>query len=435
MSGALKRVGGTSRSVAIATLGNLGAPLAAFISAPILARVLGVDDRGEVAAITAPFLLAVSALTIGLPEAITYFASKRPASARRVLRQGTLMLAAVGLLGSLALLWLMPLLIPGVDGVTSACVALALIPSLVLGGVRGYAAGLGAWKQISIERTFGALARLAAVVALAWLDVLTIESASLAIAVTTFAGGICYIPLLLSRRSPRDAPDELGEIAPRNLLSFGSRLWFGSLAGVLLSRLDQTLMIPLSSPHQLGLYAVAVSVSEVTLVFNSAVRDVIFAAESGGTNEARLTLAARASTMLTFVMCAAVGILSTWWLAPVFGEEFAPAIAIVHVLLIGVVLGNPGSVAGAGLSARGRPELRSYALVVACIVNVGLVVLLVPTLGAMGAAIATVAGNTAAGGMCIFWMRRVFGVPVLEFLGVRWSDVVELTALARRLVR
>lgn len=431
----LNRVGGTSRSVAIATLGNLGAPLAAFISAPILARVLGVDDRGEVAAITAPFLLAVSALTIGLPEAVTYFASKRPAGARRALRHGALMLAAVGVLGALALLWLLPLLVPGVDGLTSAIVSLALIPSLILGGVRGYAAGLGAWTHISIERTAGAFTRLGAVVLLAWLDNLTIETAALTIAITTFIGGFCYIPLLVRRRSVSVTEAELEPLTGQNLLSFGSRLWFGSLAGVLLSRLDQTLMIPLSNSHQLGLYAVAVSVSEVTLIFNSAVRDVIFAAESGGTNDDRLTLAARASTMLTFVLCAVVGVLSTWWLAPVFGEEFAPAIGIVHLLLIGVVLGNPGSVAGAGLSARGRPELRSYALVVACVVNVGLVFLLVPHLGAMGAAIATVAGNVAAGGMCVFWMKRVFGVPALAFLGVRWSDIVEVTTLVRRMVR
>ena len=54
------------RGVAISTFGNLIAPAAGLITAPILAQSLGVVGRGDVAAATTPLLLATSVLTLGL---------------------------------------------------------------------------------------------------------------------------------------------------------------------------------------------------------------------------------------------------------------------------------------------------------------------------------------------------------------------------------
>ncbi|GAA0991860.1 oligosaccharide flippase family protein [Subtercola frigoramans] len=427
-------VGGAARNIAVTAIGNLGAPLAAFVSAPILARVLGVDGRGEVAAITAPFLLAVSALTLGLPEALTFFVAKRVSQPGRVLARGVALLFLIGAIGTAGIIGLVPVLFTGSSAEIAILVAFALVPSLIVGGIRGYAAGRGLWKLISVERTVSAFARLGAVGVLAAIGNLTVETASISIAVTTFVGGIAYLPLVGQRNasSPQD-PNITGSSG--RLLSFGARLWFGTLAGVMLSRLDQTLMIPLSDSFQLGIYAVAVSVSEVTLVFNSAVRDVIFSEEASGGDPQRLALASRISTLMTLVLAIAVGISTIWLLPLVFGSDFSPAIVVVEVLLFGIVVGNPGSVAGAGLSARGRPELRSYALVIACIVNVVAVIVLVPTLGALGAAIATVIGNAVAGNLNVLWMKLCFNVPVSDFLVIRMSDVRESIRLVRKLAR
>ncbi|MBN9618746.1 MAG: polysaccharide biosynthesis C-terminal domain-containing protein, partial [Actinobacteria bacterium] len=88
----------------------------------------------------------------------------------------------------------------------------------------------------------------------------------------------------------------------------------------------------------------------------------------------------------------------------------------------------------AGLSARGRPGLRSAALVIACPINVGLVFLLVPHQGAMGAAIATLAGALVASNLVIYFTWRHFQVSPLDFYGLRRSDVAAMIRFSRRLL-
>ena len=51
-------------------------------------------------------------------------------------------------------------------------------------------------------------------------------------------------------------------------------------------------------------------------------------------------------------------------------------VVVTLILIMAIVLGNPGSVAGAGLSARGRPGLRSLSLGIAAAANVVAIVVL-----------------------------------------------------------
>lgn len=416
------RLPGVARGIAVSALGNLGAPLVALISAPILAQSLGVSSRGEVAAATAPLLLAVNALTLGLPEAITYFTASSKNRRRSPIARGSLYLGLLGILGTVILLLLVPVFAPlgspTADAMSLA--AFAFAPSLILGGLRAYAAGKAKWGLISGERFFSSILRLIVFLVLVAHGSLTVFSASIAIAGTGFAGIVVYALLLVKRGQKID-----GTLRLRNnpqLVSFGLRVWVGALSGILLSRLDQVLMIPLSNSFEIGLYAVAVSISEITLIFNSAVRDVLFSAESAKSNDARLSKASRLSTMITLVGAAIIGVVSIWLLPILFGHDFRSATVVLEILLLAVVLGNPGSVAGAGLSARGRPELRSLALLGALAVNLVFIILLVPALGAIGAAWGTLAGNLVAGSLCIFFMSKNYNVRMRDFYGVRTHD-------------
>jgi O-antigen/teichoic acid export membrane protein len=213
-------------------------------------------------------------------------------------------------------------------------------------------------------------------------------------------------------------------------------MWVGTAAGMVLARLDQLLMTPLSSVEALGYYAVAVSISEVVLVFNSAVRDVMFAMESRSPDAARISKASRMSTLITFVAALSIASITPWAIPFFFGADFAEAIPATFIMLLAVWLGNPGSVAGAALSGRGRPGLRSTSIALAAIVNVVAIFLLVPMMGAVGAALATLVGNVVAGTLNIVWLRVYFGMRLRDFYSIRLSDVKDtylaVAALARR---
>jgi O-antigen/teichoic acid export membrane protein len=411
-----------SRGVAYATLGNLISPLAALATAPLLARLLGVVGRGELAAATAPLMLGIGAMTFGLPEALTYFLARGTRGVRRPVAMSLSALFSAGLLGAAAIYVISAPLASRDSEVAKliATAAVALPFALVLGGVRGIASGLHLWSLVALERSVGSVARLIGLYLLAAVGMLTPASATACIALSTFAGLVVYVrlPWLMTRRyEVRDAA------AGSAYMRFGLGIWGVSLAGVFLSRLDQLLLLPLAGAFVLGIYAVAVSISEMVLVFNSAIRDVIFAHESEEQDHERLAVAARVSTLITTMLAIGAGVLAIPVVPLLFGPEFAPAVIPTWILLAAAVAGNPGSVAGAGLSARGRPALKSASMALAVVLSTGVFFILAPLLGASGASLATLVGNLTAGLLNLIWLRRFYSIPIRAFLGWRKSDI------------
>ncbi|PEF35963.1 teichoic acid transporter, partial [Bacillus sp. AFS094228] len=91
--------------------------------------------------------------------------------------------------------------------------------------------------------------------------------------------------------------------------------------------------------------------------------------------------------------------------------------------------------AGAGLSARGRPGLRSWGMVIGAAANTAVLFVTVPTLGAMGAALSTLVGNIVAGTMNIVWLRTHFGMGIRGFYGLRPRDIQLVSKTLVRLTR
>ncbi len=419
---------GLRRNVVVTVAGNSAPPLAALATAPILAHALGVDGRGQVAAGVAPLMLFSALASLGLPEAVTYEVARhgRVGVTRRAVALTALAgAAALGLIG-----WATPWLSTGDPGLATLIwmASAALLPALVLGVVRGHAAGRHRWPLIAGERVLASAVRAGGIAGLAVGGALTPTSATAVLALAPLVGGTVYLRLLTTRRAPRvligDATDDRSPT--RRLLGYGGRVWIGSLAGVLIMRLDQFLLAPLSAVYELGLYAVAVAVSEIPLVVTGAVRDVLFAAESAHRDDARLARVARTTGVVTLSAGLMTAALTPVGLPLLFGQDFEGAVGVTLVLLLGSVVGTAGSIAGAGLAGRGRPGLRSTSLAAAASVNLLLLVALAPVLGALGAAWATVAGNVVSSGMNLLFMRSRFGTPIKSYIGIRRGDLAVL---------
>ncbi|WP_461666678.1 lipopolysaccharide biosynthesis protein [Gordonia sputi] len=420
-------------------LANLIAPIAAFISSPILARVLGVDGRGEVAAATAPFLLVVAVATLGLPESTTYHISASRWPHRKVLAvslASTIFPAIVSMTGTF---WIRGWVSAGSETVAQAITVstLAIFPALSANVARGAAAALGKWKLVLIERVVTSLVRLMAFIFLAVIGSLTVYSAAVCILVSVCVGIVAYVPLTLSSARSDNTPQVKTRAIARPVLSYGGWIWLGSISGYLLSRLDQTLINPLAGAYALGLYAAAVNISEVPLVVNSSIRDVLFAHFSREPSDVHMSARISSlSTQIVGVCCFVVGICAYPMLKYLFGDEFVPALLPTIVLLVGVVVGNPGSIAGVALSGIGKPKLRSLSLLVASVLNVAVLLLLVPRGGAVGAAAATLAGNFVAGNLNIVFLAMSASVRFSEFYRVYPQDYqVVLKLLRSRFVR
>ncbi|WP_285319357.1 oligosaccharide flippase family protein [Pseudarthrobacter sp. lyk4-40-TYG-27] len=432
--------GGDPRSVSsrvfINGVGNLVPPLSTLLIAPILAQSLGVVGRGELAAATAPYLLAVSIATLGLPEAVTQAVARFPGLWGSIVKRTIWMVVLSGLLATLGVYFLAPVLSAGRSHLSDliVIVSTATAPALVVALLRGAASGLNSWKLVAFERILTGVFRVASIAALALVGQLTPLSASICLAVAPVLSGTSY--LFLAKKGVRGGglnPAAAVAVTRRSLLWYGSRVWFGSISGVLLLRVDQAIMAPLSSPYQLGLYAIAVNVSEVPLIVNTAVREVMFTSDAAESDDHRLVASARISSFVCLIIGIVMAATLFIWVPIIFGREFSDAIPAMLILIFAVVAGTPGSIAGAALGARGAPELRSFSLTIACFLSIAVLFALVPSFGAVGAAIATLVGNLFASHGNIVYVQRRHKICWREFYGVRMNDFAIMAGLLRRL--
>lgn len=419
------------RSILTTSAGNLVPPVFALMTQPLLAQGLGVDGRGAASAGIAPLMVAVSLCSLGLPESLNRFIAAKTLSLRKAsLVSGLLVIVGIAATGTI---WVAagPLSGGNHQALTAIEIgSLFVAPALLFQGLRGVAAGMSLWTSIAVGRCSQSVLLFLLVTGYFLTETLTVERAVAALALGQCAGVIVLALAILKRRGSYSPADQV--ISNQKFFGYGLYIWIGAASGFLLTRLDQLLMTPLSGVEQLGLYAVAVSISEVVLVINMGLREVIFSAESAGRDPARVGSVTRISNVVVTLLAVVAGLATPVLIAPIFGQEFVPAIPMVLILLLSAVLGNPGSVSGMALAAWGSPGVRSSSIFVALVVNVIAVGALVPAFGGTGAALATLAGNATAMLMVLLAMKRIYKVSPREFVGFTKADCRRALQLMRR---
>lgn len=411
-------------------------PAAGVLTQPILAQALGAAGRGELAAAIAPAALAVAVATLGLPEALTYYLAKHPRITRPALLWAALISVGLGGLCLVATIAALPFLSTG-DAVLGNLIVLGMaltVPALAVGVLRGAACGRQMWTGIAIERLVNTSLRVVALVSLWLLGELTVLAAVLVSTLSPIVAGVVYWRLLV--HPPHDdteQPLDGGTLRP--LLSFGSRMWLGAVASMLLARIGQILMAPLSSVEELGLYSVAATIADLPLIVALAIRDTLYGVNSKANDAAGITTTTRLTILVGFLGCAVLGGTLPWWIGLLFGAEFGAATAPTLMLMVSAMICIPGLMAATGISAWGRPGLRSMGLGVTLVANVSAFVLLVPPFGVLGACWTSILSNVVMTGFMVVVASRVMGVPVRDFLLVRRSDVALMSREVARLVR
>lgn len=401
-----------------------------LVTAPLLARELGVDGRGALGAVAGPFLLFLSLGALGVPEALLHWVARSPWRVKRLLGWGFRFAFASGAVCILLLTLLADWFSVQDENIAKWVVlgSFALIPMLSIGVLRGAASGLMRWDLIAREKGLSAAARLVAIIVLSVSDSLTLGTAVIATVYAPILGVLAYVPLRSSMSQGGRAKEsrDLSLFARYSLAS-----WLGTVAGVLLLRVDQALLGPLAGLEQVGIYVVAVTVSEVPLFVNAAFRDVSFARASESRNARDLVSAAKTSATVCWVVAGGVLIACPLLVPMFFGEEFNKAVPVCLVLIVAVAVGPAGSVAGAGLAGWGRPGLRSCALGVAAVVNISLLLWLAPIFGAMGAAIAALGGNLVSSNLNIYLFARIADVRMRDFFGMSRAELSRVGAHIR----
>lgn len=110
----------------------------------------------------------------------------------------------------------------------------------------------------------------------------------------------------------------------------------------------------------------------------------------------------------------------------VFGDGYLGAVPVLQVLALYAVLQSVTKITSNGLDFLGRAKDRAVVKTLTAVLNAGLNVLLVPTVGVVGAAVATVLTFSLYTGANVFIVHQEFDLR-LDYLARRFSLVVAIT--------
>jgi len=407
---------------------NVVALVAAIITGPITARMLGADGRGELAAIISVITIAPIVFDLGLGQ---WLARERARGGSRSDLLGAALPVALGCsLVAVALAAPVSELIgqgrPVVK--TFVLIGLLLMPvSVALHVLLGLAIGESRWRLYSATRLVTSVLPVFAIVMLALGGGLTVASAAAAYLLAGLFGGL----LLLQRvRGVRRL--SFDRRRARAAVVFGAKGWLSQVAGTANNRLDQALMAGLVSSRQLGLYAVAVTVASITHGLMVAVSAALFPRVAGGDREI-VARSCRVTICFVLVVSAVLAALSPAMIPFVFGAEFGEAVPMVIVLLMASVPLAAAVVLAAALVATNEPGAAMRAELVALAVTIPALVAFIPSGGGFSAAIISLIAYSLRLAVQLRSTCRAFGTPWWSFVLPTPHDVTWLRQRARRL--
>lgn len=410
----------------------------AMVASFVIARLLGPTGRGAYVTLTLLPGTLYAFGTFGIPASLTVY-SGRGAGLRSLERRAVLLGLSLSALLIAAALVALPLLSGSVLQTAPASLVpwvLAAIPFQLTGSFMGNILygrqRIQGYNTIAVAQSAAILVLVVALVAGAGLGLFGAVLAYLA----TTIGGAAAVALEL-RRAIRD-DDASGEPAStREVFGYGLRTYPAAVAGFFNYRADIYLLNwLLASARSTGLYSLSVTFAELLFYVPDSVAAVfmprVAAAKNGGSDGspaevARLTLLITAAAAL--LLLPGTALLIAVFL-PAFGDSFPPLV----ILLPGVVSLSLVKVLTGYLLGRGHPRPTVVASVTSLVVNLGLNLVLIPTVGITGAAFASLVSYTLNAAMLLRASRELSGEPIRAFVVPRRGDVARLWRVGRQLL-
>jgi O-antigen/teichoic acid export membrane protein len=389
---------------------NLGVAFLSLVSVLIVSRALGPSGRGSVAFLTAISVLTHYASTLGVQEANVNIAGVDQ-SARRALATNSILLAI--LFGGTAAVTLGAISsrFPAATGHARPELVWLVLASVPVQLIATYLSRL-----VQADYRFGLsnaawIAAPAAIVAVNSL-LLAIGRLSVTSAVAAWVAGQTLCALILIgavMRSPGFGLPRV-DLAVR-AVRFGIKVHPATVMSFTNYRLDQWLLGVLATRRELGLYSVAVSWSEALFFLPTAVSyaqrpHLVRGSAVNATRNA--AQAFRAATITTVPLAVGLILAAPLLCTTVFGERFSGSVVDLRILTLGAFGIVAIKLLGNALTARGRPFLQTAGTSVAFVFTVALDLLLIPSYGGPGAAVASAVAYTAGGvAMASIFVRKL----------------------------
>ncbi len=391
------------------------------------AWALGPEGRGELVVVTTWLFVFSLIGTLGLPYSHRYWTAKEPESNSEIFTN-TIIFAVISSFVMFALGWrILPYLIneqrPEIIWLTQ--LFLLNIPIILMNEMlRGQLEGAKLFGWLGAAR-LSFISFQAIVYAIYYIfHTLTLGHALIVIIIGQILSMTIMLYAVLVNLRPQLSFK--WKIFGKEM-NYGLRGYLGNVTEFAVWRLDQLMLTAMASSNLIGLYAVAVAISEITSTLASSVSDALMPEVAGSEKVVESTALLGRSLRLTFY--AQMAALLPLWIGEsyilqyVFGEKFLAASGTLRLLLIASIIWSAGLILISGLNGFGHPGLSTIARVASAIVTVVSLVLLLPIWGIRGAAVASILGYSLMFIVALFSLLRIRDIGLWEFLRPRSDDI------------
>lgn len=395
-----------------------GTTLMGLVSGVLIARHLGADGRGAVTAVMVTLTVLAWLVYFGVPNAAGYMSSKNRSSTVSV---AAVLSAVLGALAGIVLWFVAPWFAENyppyvTTGLRVVSVLLPFVGVAYCSQEIAYAESrMHLWNLL---RATPLVLPSIAVVVLALTGTLSVESA-----IAVYLGSmVVYILVAIGLLVPRLGRGVAWGQA-RSVFSYALPRWASAASDAVTARMDQVLMVVMSTPAELGRYAVATTAVLVANPLSRAVGVMMYPDSRNADGNSDLALLHKKTRRRSVLLSTASGIVVIAIGAPfvglVFGPEFEGLRPIMALLVLAGILNDRYVVDISYFAGIGKPEkLVKPSWVTAIVALAGLLLLGRDGLtGVEAASVALVAAAVRCVGLEIV-TRRMHREPSIAVDGI-----------------
>jgi len=419
----VRRVVANARSTVSQTLASSLAIHSVNVAISItVARGLGPADRGLLAAVLLWPALVSTVGALGLADAVTVFIASRSRPIGRTVGAALIivLLQSAVITAIAAGVNVAVFSSHGDDVLRQALLFTGYIPfSMLTIFVSAYLQGRAAFVHYQLLRfAYVAIALVAIILA-------TIGKLDLRESLIAFFGahvGAAAIAALIFRNFDGLSGVEIRLSDVRDLAATGAKSHVVNVAALVNERLDQVVISLVLAPVHLGIYAVAVTLMSLTILVGASVSTVAFPRAASAARDERLHLCRRYVRVLlglTIGVSIPVITCTPYIIQALFGSEFADAVAPARILVAAAVALALARLLGALLKASGLPLSPARGELVGLIVGAVLLLTLLPVVGVIAAAVASLAAYTVT---ALWLLRRLGSVLHVKPRSLIWRE-------------
>tara|TARA_B110000238_G_scaffold199024_1_gene245095 strand:+ start:1911 stop:3203 length:1293 start_codon:yes stop_codon:yes gene_type:complete len=401
----------------------------------IVARVLGPDKNGIIAALLVYPSLFMSIGSLGIRQSTTYFLGKGIFSEDQIKTAITQIWLFTAVF-SVAVCYLLMHYFSK-SGENKWLVALALSP-IPFALFNTYNSGIFLGKnQISVFNKINWIPTLVILVTTTILVLcLSYDISAYLIALLVGPLFISFI-LLFKNKFIHAFSFNYNWNVIKQMLSLGLVYALALLIINLNYKIDVILLDNLSTSFETGIYSKGVGVTEYLWQIPMLLSTVVFARSAVSKDDKAFSIKVAQLLRLSFLVICVVALvlflLSKFIIVLMYGEAFSGSVMVLNTLLPGVLLLTIFKVINMDLSGKGKPWVSLKAMTPALLVNVVLNVVFIPKYGAVGAALASTISYSLAAILFIFFYSKETKIPVLDIIRYKASDFQPIIQILKKL--